>query len=52
MLFLFFDKGFISVTLAVLQLRNQPASVSQMLGLKSGTTTAQPKGFFYGTSHP
>jgi hypothetical protein len=36
----FFERGFLCVALAVLELRNPPASASQMLGLKVCATTA------------
>jgi hypothetical protein len=39
--FFFFQTGFLCVALAVLELRNTPASASQLLGLKACTTTAQ-----------
>jgi hypothetical protein len=38
----FFKTGFLCVALAVLELRNSPASASQVLGLKACATT-----FFY-----
>jgi hypothetical protein len=34
-LFLFFETGFLCIALAVLELRNLPASASQVLGLKA-----------------
>jgi hypothetical protein len=37
--FLFFETGFICVALAGLELRNPPASASQVLGLKACATT-------------
>jgi hypothetical protein len=37
--FFFFDIGFLCVALAVLKLRNLPASASQVLGLKVCATT-------------
>jgi hypothetical protein len=37
----FFETGFLFVALAGLELRNLPASASQVLGLKACTTTAQ-----------
>jgi hypothetical protein len=37
----FFETGFLCVTLAVLELRNLPASASQVLGLKACATTAR-----------
>jgi hypothetical protein len=39
LLLLFFEKGFLCIALAVLELRNPPASASQMLGLKACATT-------------
>jgi hypothetical protein len=39
--FWFFETGFLCVALAVLELRNPPASASQVLGLKGFTTTAR-----------
>ena len=39
--FFFFDIGFLCVALAVLKLRNLPASVPQVGGLKACATTAQ-----------
>jgi hypothetical protein len=36
----FFETGFLCVALAVLELRNPPASASQVLELKACTTTA------------
>jgi hypothetical protein len=38
--FWFFKTGFLCIALAVLELRNPPASASQVLGLKACTTTA------------
>jgi hypothetical protein len=38
---LFFETGFLCITLAGLELRNPPVSASQVLGLKACTTTAQ-----------
>jgi hypothetical protein len=35
---LFFETGFLCVALAVLELRNLPASASRVLGLKACTT--------------
>jgi hypothetical protein len=40
-LFLFFKTGFLCTALAGLELRNLPASASQVLGLKACTTTAR-----------
>jgi hypothetical protein len=37
--FWFFETGFLCVALAVLELRNPPASASQVLGLKACATT-------------
>ena len=37
--FFFFETGFLCVALAVLELRNPPASASRVLGLKACTTT-------------
>jgi hypothetical protein len=37
------ETGFLCVSLAVLELRNLPASASQVLGLKACATTARPK---------
>jgi hypothetical protein len=51
LLLLFFKTGFLYISLAVLELtlnqaglelRNLPASASQVLGLKACTTTVQP----------
>jgi hypothetical protein len=39
--FCFFETGFLCVNLAVLELRNPPASASQVLGLKACAITAQ-----------
>jgi hypothetical protein len=39
--FFFFETGFLCAALAVLELRNPPASASQVLGLKAWVTTAQ-----------
>jgi hypothetical protein len=36
---LFFETGFLCVALAVLELRNPPASASRVLGLKACATT-------------
>jgi hypothetical protein len=36
--FCFFKTGFLSIALAVLELRNLPASASQVLGLKACAT--------------
>jgi hypothetical protein len=53
-----FETGFLCVALAVLEdsvdqasleLRNPPASASQVLGLKACATTAQQHGCFYFT---
>jgi hypothetical protein len=44
-LFLFFETGFLCVALAVLGLRNLPASASQVLGLKACATTPGSKFF-------
>jgi hypothetical protein len=41
--FFFLETGFLCVALAVLKLRNPPASASQVLGLKACATTAQLK---------
>jgi hypothetical protein len=38
-LFLFFETGFLCVALAVLKLRDPPASASQVLGSKAHATT-------------
>jgi hypothetical protein len=40
-LFVCFKTGFLCVALAVLELRNPPASASQVLGLKACATTAR-----------
>jgi hypothetical protein len=45
--FLFSKAGFVCVALAVLELRNPPASASQMLGLKACATTGQLEGPFF-----
>jgi hypothetical protein len=37
--FVFFEAGFLCVALAGLELRNPPASASQVLGLKASGTT-------------
>ena len=39
--FFFFETGFLCVALAVLKLRNPPASASRVLGLKVCNTTAR-----------
>ena len=39
--FFFFETGFLCVALAVLELRNPPASASRVLGLKVCNTTAR-----------
>jgi hypothetical protein len=44
--FWFFETGFLCVALAVLKLRNLPASASQGLGSKASATTAQQRVFF------
>jgi hypothetical protein len=38
-LFFFFKTGFLCVALAVLEIRNLPASASQVLGLKAYATS-------------
>jgi hypothetical protein len=38
-LFFFFETGFLCIALAVLELRNLPASASRVLGLKACATT-------------
>ena len=45
-LLLFFETGFLCVALAVLELRNLPASAPQELGLKACATTARLVVFF------
>jgi hypothetical protein len=42
----FFETGFLCIALAVLELRNPPASASQVLGLKVRTTTT-PAGVYF-----
>jgi hypothetical protein len=37
--FWFFETGFLCIALAILELRNLPASASQVLGLKARVTT-------------
>jgi hypothetical protein len=44
--FWFFDTGFLCVAQAVRELRNPPASASQVLGLKACATTAWLRGDF------
>jgi hypothetical protein len=39
--FCLFETGFLCVALAVLELRNPPASASQVLGLKACSTTVR-----------
>jgi hypothetical protein len=45
----FFETGFLCIALAVLELRNPPASASRVLELKACATTTQLKKIFFKT---